>query len=159
MTKVIPKFIDYTITDEGYVYSRKNCIWLRPQLRNGYLKVSLYKQKLCFQKTIHRLVLETFVGTCPKGMQCRHLDGNRQNNKLENLCWGTVLENRFDSIRHGTCCAGEKHGMAKLTPFLVRMIRNWYATGLVTYKELSKLFDVSDTNIGYIVRKEHWKHV
>src|SRR5262245_18248010 len=37
---------------------------------------------------VHVLVLETFVGPRPAGQQCRHLDGNKENNRLTNLAWG-----------------------------------------------------------------------
>jgi hypothetical protein len=51
---------------------------------------------------VHRLVLEAFVGPCPEGMECRHLDGDPANNRLENLRWGTHRENAADQVRHGT---------------------------------------------------------
>jgi hypothetical protein len=51
---------------------------------------------------VHRAVLDAFVGPCPDGMECRHLDGNAANNKLDNLAWGTPAENRRDIALHGT---------------------------------------------------------
>lgn len=51
---------------------------------------------------VHRLMLEAFVGPCPPGMECRHLNGVADDNRLENLCWGTHLENEMDRRRHGT---------------------------------------------------------
>jgi HNH endonuclease/NUMOD4 motif len=51
---------------------------------------------------MHRLVLEAFVGPCPRGMQCCHKDGNRANNKLENLRWDTQKKNEQDKKCHGT---------------------------------------------------------
>lgn len=50
---------------------------------------------------VHRLVLTAFVGPCPEGMECRHLDGDAANNRLSNLCWGTREENIADSKRNG----------------------------------------------------------
>jgi hypothetical protein len=43
---------------------------------------------------VHRLVLLAFMGPCPKGMGCRHvnvrhLNGVRNDNRIENLCWNT----------------------------------------------------------------------
>ena len=35
-------------------------------------------------------------------MLCRHLDGNPHNNRLDNIVWGTVVENEADKVRHGT---------------------------------------------------------
>ena len=51
---------------------------------------------------VHRLVLEAFVGPCPEGQEARHLDGDRLNNALENLAWGTRSENAQDRTVHGT---------------------------------------------------------
>src|SRR5271167_2615180 len=48
---------------------------------------------------LHRLVLLAFVGPCPEGMECRHLDGNHLNNRLGNLEWNTHLVNMQDKIR------------------------------------------------------------
>ena len=45
---------------------------------------------------VHRLVLEAFVGPCPEGMECRHLEGDTANNALSNLAWGTPQENAAD---------------------------------------------------------------
>lgn len=49
----------------------------------------------------YQLVLLAFVGPCPEGQECRHLDGNCQNNRLDNLKWGTRSENARDRVRHG----------------------------------------------------------
>ena len=43
---------------------------------------------------VHRLVLLAFMGPVPKGMRCRHLivrhlNGDRNDNRIENLCWNT----------------------------------------------------------------------
>ena len=71
-------------------------------VRQGRLFVNFSdgdKRQTC---TIHRLVLEAFVGPRPKGMECRHLDGNPAHNYLDNLVWGTKFENETDRVRHGT---------------------------------------------------------
>ena len=51
---------------------------------------------------VHRLVLETFVGPCPDGMECLHINGDPGDNRVENLRWGTHAENMQDSLAHGT---------------------------------------------------------
>ncbi len=99
--KPYPHSTDYLVSKDGRVYSTKRKgRWL--VLNNdgkGYLCVGLScagKQKTVW---VHRMVLETFVGDCPAGMQCRHLDGNSHNNNINNLCWGTSKENHSDRIR------------------------------------------------------------
>lgn len=69
---------------------------------NGYLRVSLCKKGAETTRTVHRLVLTAFCGPRPAGMVSRHLDGNKLNNTLRNLSWGTQSENVRDSIEHGT---------------------------------------------------------
>lgn len=59
---------------------------------------------------IHRVVLETFVGPCPEGMECAHADGDHRNNRLDNLSWKTHRENEMDKERHGTRIRGERWG-------------------------------------------------
>lgn len=65
----------------------------------------------------HRLVLEAFIGPCPEGMECRHLDGDAGNNRLENLAWGTPIENGEDKVRHGTMKRVEPKDFDVFNPF------------------------------------------
>lgn len=51
---------------------------------------------------VHRLVALAFHGQPKSDQVVRHLDGDRLNNKASNLAWGTVSENMFDKVRHGT---------------------------------------------------------
>lgn len=61
--------------------------------RSGYLSVNLSKGNRQRTHRVHRLVLEAFVGPCPEGMESCHADDDRNNNRLENLRWGTHAEN------------------------------------------------------------------
>ena len=170
--KTIPGFPDYCVTKDGRIWSkpRKDALghnlkgkWLKPGIRNNYLFVVLYIDSQGNNCYIHRLVLETYVGSS-KGMQCRHLDGNPKNNNLENLCWGTYQENHQDSIRHGTnsqcpVFKGEKHPNAKLTNTKVRIIRYLRKVAKFTLTDLAWQFDVDQSTIGRVIRKETWKHL
>lgn len=94
--KDIPGFEGlYAVTTDGQVWSYRRKKFLAPG-RNGkgYLFVVLSVdnvQKIC---KVHRLVLEAFNPV--EGMdqlQVNHLDENKENNCLENLCWVTCKEN------------------------------------------------------------------
>lgn len=67
---------------------------------NGYAYVHLSVAGKKRTRLVHRLILEAFVGP-DDDRECRHLDGDRSNNHLDNLAWGTHSENVEDTIRHG----------------------------------------------------------
>lgn len=72
---------------------------LRQQTYNGYKFVGLGRGTL---RTVHSLVAEVFLGPRPPGLVCRHRNGRRDDNRAENLLWGTHSENVRDSVEHGT---------------------------------------------------------
>ena len=131
-------------------------VLLRPQKHHaGYLKVSLSRHGYSKQRFVHQLVLEAFVGLAPGSRECRHLDGDPSNNRLENLRWGTSAENYADRVRHGTCNAGERHPAAKLCELDVWLIRNITAK----QRDIAKFFDVSPAHVCKLRKGLGWGHV
>lgn len=173
--KTIPKFPDYLISSTGIIFSiaeRANrgrpkkpvvkSLWKS----RGYFAVDLQFKGIHYKRYVHRLILETFVGPCPIGYQCRHLDGNPLNNNLKNLKWGTRSENQMDRLLNGRDNRGEKHGMNKLSKNDVLKIRELARSKNKkirkidnggNYKEIAKSFGVSPSTVGAIVRGSAWK--
>ena len=151
----------YTVT-----YLRKGQV-LKPMKTgtSAYLQVHLRKNNTTFANTIHRLVAFAFLGLPPTGMnQTNHQDGNKTNNRLENLEWCTASMNLWHAyhvlkIPQRGGARGEQSGTAKLTEEQVKEIRALYATGLYTQVTLSKLFPVNSQNINHIVTRKSWKHI
>lgn len=126
---------------------------------SGYVHVFLGTKN---QRAVHRLVLESFVGSCPEGMQALHYDNNRSNNHIDNLRWGTPKDNSADRHRHGTAHNGpygDTHPFAKLNGRKVRRIRKEYATGRYTLEMLKKRHKVHIMTLSDLIRRETWKHV
>ena len=124
----------------------------------GYLICSLMVNGIQKTVPVHTIVLDAFVGPRPPRMECRHKDGTRKNNRLDNLCWGTKTENQRDRIVHGTDSRGARCGNAKLTWEQVRQIRHkykWYVPGF-TQKDLAKKFGVGKATICRIVHNKRW---
>lgn len=69
---------------------------------HGRKRVYLHRNGRLERPQVHRLVLETFVGPCPPGMEACHNDGNPANNHVSNLRWDTGSSNMLDKRRHGT---------------------------------------------------------
>ena len=108
---------------------------------------------------IHRLVLEVFVGKRPFGLEGRHIDGHKTNNRLDNLEWATHEVNELDKYRHGTIMCGSKNGYSKLTEESVVEIRQLWKTGRFTQWDLANRFGVNQSCIWSVIHKKRWKHV
>lgn len=88
----------YYVSDAGDVWSRHSGRVLASQTDSvGYKRVTLAGRHIV---RIHRLVATAFLEQT--GPLVRHLDGDKSNNRLDNLAWGTSSDNTRDSIRHGT---------------------------------------------------------
>ncbi|UXO93890.1 HNH endonuclease [Pseudanabaena phage Pan2] len=75
---------------------------MNPSVNNqGYLTVTLGAESGPKNYKLHKLVATAFLGEPKEGQEVRHLDGNPQNNAIENLAWGTHSENMQDQIAHG----------------------------------------------------------
>lgn len=93
---------------EGYLRFYPSVIRSLYVDKAGYQRVTLKNQGARRNHLVHHLALEAFVGPKPAGMECRHLNGNPADNRLENLQWGTSSENSFDVVRHGNHHAANK---------------------------------------------------
>lgn len=125
----------------------------------GYHHVTFSKDGLEFRRYVHELVLTTYVGPCPDGMVCRHLNGDPADNRWpENLLWGTQVENVADMFRHGRGMIGERHYGAKVTEDDVREIRRLAASG-VFQDDIASRFGLKQGSVSDIVRRKSWASV
>ena len=67
---------------------------------NNYPIVWLRNKSERRASAVHRLVAEAFLGP-PEGLEVRHLNGDRMDNRLANLKYGTHSENVRDTVNHG----------------------------------------------------------
>lgn len=157
--KTIPGFPNYSISKDGRIWSkpRKNTRgfsrkgrWLKPGLSSGYPYVNLRQDSKSHVIRVHRLVLETYVGFRPAGMECRHLDSNPQNNNLENLCWDTHKNNLADR---------KFVDNPQLTEQDVQMIKQMWRMGLYTQREIAKMYGIHPSTLGYWLRGTKRKHL
>jgi hypothetical protein len=115
--KTVPGYPEYEASTDGRVRSwRKpgNSLktptspgimkpWIKKKAKESYkeLAIGLFgddgKQK---QFTLASVILMTFVGPKPVGKVCRHLDDIYTNNRISNLCYGTVQDNTDDKTRN-----------------------------------------------------------
>lgn len=161
--EVIPNFPGYFVTKEGKIWSSKTHRWLTPDVSyNERLRVTLYRNNKPHKKLVHRLVLETFIGPCPEGMEGCHNNGNSLDNSLLNLRWDTRQNNAQDAIKHKThCCLrrGESSMNAKLNELQVRIIRRLLEFGMLYQREIGEVFNVCQELISCIKTRKYWSHI
>lgn len=111
----IPGFEHYEVSDLGQVrsccftkirkngrpYTHKGKILTQTVEKDGYFRVSLYINKRCYVKKVHRLVYESFIGKPNEGLLVDHINNNRKDNRLCNLQAITNADNLAkDTWRH-----------------------------------------------------------
>jgi hypothetical protein len=160
--RCIAKYPTRMFGSDGSVWRQVDDGWeicrTLPNGRMGYLRVGV-RLPCGERKTryIHRLILETFGGPCPPGMEACHNDGNPLNNSASNLRWDTPGSNQADRRTHGTSGTGT----TKLTEDQVREIRAEYSRGKkgCGYLVLSRKYSVRFGTIKAVVMGKTWKHV
>lgn len=88
MIKEIEGYKDYSVDEQGNVWSLKTGRVLKPEIHtNGYLRVGLFKDGKQKHYRVHRLVAETFIPN-PLGLpEVNHIDEDKTNNCVDNLEW------------------------------------------------------------------------
>jgi len=137
--------------------------WRRIRTRpNIYGYVTTALRRGCRDMTnqfVHRLMLLTFIGPPPAGSQACHNNGVRNDNRLENLRWGTPESNLADKRLHGTWPAADRNGRAKLSSGVLDAIRAEYARGGVFQRELADRYGVAQTTISRVLLGTTWQTV
>jgi hypothetical protein len=90
---------DYAVDDSGNVFSFKfeKCKKLKAALdKRGYYTVSLCKDNKARTYTVHRLLAQAFLENYSEDLHVDHIDGNKQNNKLQNLRMVTGQQNQWN---------------------------------------------------------------
>jgi hypothetical protein len=140
------------VSESGVVYGRRGKP-LKPRFtRTGYARVSADGDHL-----IHRLVWIAFNGPIQPGLEINHINGLKDDNRLENL----ELVTRSENLKHAYRI-GLKHrppGIAKLSEDEVRAIRSAYRPGVVKMSDLASRYGVSKSSISRIVNKRYWAGV
>lgn len=111
----------YQISDKGHVksldrkvcfinkkgtnvcYKKRGCIMKTEVTEKGYLRVMLAKNGRYKKLYIHRLVGKYFLENKDKKPQINHINGNKKDNRKENLEWVTNRENMEHFYKQKRC--------------------------------------------------------
>lgn len=152
--EIIGYDVKYACDFEGNIFSKSNNRWkiLKQNITNQYYRLSLRKNGKDVNRTVHKIICQTYYGDKPqKNSIVRHLDGNSLNNRANNLDWGTYGQNWDDRKKD---CRGihEEHHNAKITMDIARKMR---MSGK-TYQELCHEYNLTSKTVQRILNNETW---
>jgi len=138
---------------------RKTCF-----LKAGYEIVSLKKDGVSKRHYVHRLAAEAFIGT--SSLEVNHRDGNKANNRLQNLEYVTRQENVDHSIRIGTYhrnhtwahSRGQNNHNSKITECEATKVTEMMACGFNT-RQISEMTGISVRIVEQIHSGKTWRHI
>ena len=163
ISKILPEVKDrYYINKKGELFTDNGNKKMKDCLKNGYVKNTLVlkdgSQKSFFR---HRLVMICFNKVDNyKNLQVNHIDGNKQNNTLNNLEWCTNQENRIHAVKLGLAASlkGEDNPASKLLESQVLDIINDLLNH-VPYSQICKKYNCSKSTISAIKNKRNWVYL
>jgi hypothetical protein len=160
----------YEVSNEGRVrrHYHSGPRVITPSLdKYGYHTIRLSRDGVRRAYKVHRLVCEAWNGA-PTAEHCAHFDGDKLNNRPENLRWASRSENAFDSMRHGVLKVpprgpgwpkgkhkNAKGATARLTEQQVEEIRMRRGRG-DQGKDVAAEFGVDPATVSRIFRRRAW---
>lgn len=159
--KLIDGYNDYYITSDGCVYSKKRAQTKKMSLSNdkdGYLILSLRKKGKSKTHRVHRLVANAFILNPENKNEVNHINGNKKDNRVENLEWCSCLENHQHSLKNGLKAKGESvHTSVLKENQVIEIIKKLRSGSRII--DLAKKYSVSEGAIAGIKHKRTWKHL
>lgn len=151
--KPIPGYPDYFASNEGRVASSKSrrlptcgdLFVLRPFGQDGYARVHLSIQGRTRGRFVHRCVALAFHGEpTDSSMVVAHCNGDRRDNRAENLRWATASENIADRYKHNLNRGRDVRRGNLAVPRMIKIgvVRD-LESGLLTADEIAVKWGVS----------------
>lgn len=140
----------YDITKEGKIIRLKDNKEMLGCVDNaGYKKFSPRINGKKYQLKIHRLVALKYIPNPNNYPQVNHINGNKLDNRVENLEWCTAKHNINHALEHGLMT--NKHRCKKVLQIDIKTgeILNTYSS----YREASKKTGINEQNISAVCRK------
>lgn len=140
---------DYDVSNQGRIKRGKRI--LSGSLHNdGYVFVTVHGK----QKPLHRLIASVFIPNLEHKTEVNHIDGNKQNNNVNNLEWCTHSENQKHAYRTGLQPKAVKTYKGKFTEEQREEIKSLWDCG-TSKREIARKYGISHTCINDIVNDKY----
>jgi hypothetical protein len=152
----------YLVDTRGAVFSEHKDEYLKPFLNpSGYLLVDLHHNHKSYYRQVHRLVAEAFIPNPDKLPTVNHIDGDKTNNRIDNLEWMSIKDN----VRHAwsTGLAKPRCGVDNpanvYTEEQIHKVCEMLEVGTYNHKQIAEMCGTNVTLIRDIKFRGKWKHI
>lgn len=134
---------------------------LKPSLVKGYHRFCLWNNAVARHIFGHRLVVDAFIQPLPDGMVINHINGIKNDNRVENLEITTISGNTLHGFRtlgrppQINPQKGSKNGRAKINEADIPLIFELRASGM-SQQKIADRFGIDQTSISRILLRKNW---
>ena len=155
MKKVIPNTENlYFATNDGKIYKNDKLVSQHlDRKENGYYQCAIKINGKYQKQKVHRLIAMTFIGNVEK-MTVNHIDGNKLNNKADNL----EIISHYDNVQHGKSLPSfmeskKKAGLENRALNNIQVDELLSLRNKMSLRELGKKFKINPSTVSSYIKK------
>jgi hypothetical protein len=149
----------YFISNDGKVLNSKTGRFLKNQNNgNGYEKITLTIDGIQCQKLIHRLVADLYIPRVKNKNQVNHINGIKNDNRVENLEWCNNKENQIHAHINGLKQNGNGLWNGKFSKEDIEKIKTLKNNGVLQYK-IAEIMNTTKGTISSILNGKRYKYL
>lgn len=150
----------YYVSDKGRVWSERSERFISGNTnKNGYIEFTLKKGSKRIRRYLHRMIAEAFFRNDKNYPIVRHLDDNPSNNCVDNLAWGTQIDNMADARLNGIKMPSfrnnpellEKAMINRRMPVVAKNIKTGEELYFISQQEAGRKLGIRQSDISSVI--------